>query len=169
MSAQALRTARCACGTVAFEVRGAPIVSAICHCDDCQAGASQLAAVHLSRPVIDATLGTAYSLYRRDRVRCVAGEGKLKPFKLKPDSSTERVVATCCGTAMLVRFERGPFWVSIYSAALGADAPPMEMRVQTRFVSKAVRVPEDVPAYAFAPMRFVAKIALARAAMLLGR
>ncbi len=116
MSAQSLRIARCACGQVGFELRGAPIVTVACYCDDCQAGAHQLAAAHpQGMPVMDASFGTPGSLYRRDRVRCVAGEDFLRAHKLRPGSVTERVVASCCGTPRPGTSRRGsPFWSSVW-------------------------------------------------------
>lgn len=170
MSAQSLRIARCACGQVGFELRGTPIVTLACHCDDCQAGAQQLAAAQpLSRPVLDASFGTPGSLYRRDRVRCISGETLLRAHKLRPKSITERVVAGCCGTAMLVRFTGWPFWVDVYSSAQGSDAPPIEMRLQTQFVPDGVSLPGDVPAYRWISAGFAVRLVMARAAMLLGR
>ncbi len=171
MSAQSLRIARCACGQVGFELRGAPIVTVACYCDDCQAGAHQLAAAHpQGMPVMDASFGTPGSLYRRDRVRCVAGEDFLRAHKLRPGSVTERVVASCCGTPMLVRFTGGGlFWVDVYSTAMGDDAPPITMRLQTQFMPESVALLDNVPAYRWISAGFAARLVLARAAMLLGR
>ena len=36
------RTVSCSCGSVELEAIGAPIVSVVCYCDDCQEGSSQI-------------------------------------------------------------------------------------------------------------------------------
>jgi hypothetical protein len=157
---------RCECGKVEFEITGRPIIAAACYCDDCQAGGHQLEALGVS-PVRDPDGGTPYLLYRRDRVRCVAGGEFLKPHKLRNGSITSRVVASCCNTAMLVSFDRTLHWVSVYRGRLGDAAPPLAVRMQTKFAPGPV--PDDLPRYPTYPMRFVGKLAAARIAMLLGR
>jgi hypothetical protein len=159
-------TARCACGRVAYEITGAPILMAICHCDDCQAAGGEIEALPGARPVLDQWAGTPYALVRRDRIRCVAGEDLLVARKRRSGSLTSRMVASCCNSAMLVRFDSGPHWVSVYASAI-EPPPAMEMRVQTKFKPADVVLPGDVPAYPFAPLRFVAKLVAARIAMLL--
>jgi len=42
--------------------------------------------------------GTDYVLYRKDRVQCVTGQEYLEEHRLKPDSPTRRVIATCCNS-----------------------------------------------------------------------
>lgn len=42
----------------------------------------------------------------------ILGRMRLKRHKLKETSPTNRVVATCCNSAMFVTFDRGPHWVS---------------------------------------------------------
>ncbi len=158
--------ARCSCGLVAYEITGAPILTAICHCDDCRAAGLEIEALPAARPVLDQWAGTPYALVRRDRVRCIAGEDLLVVHKRRPDSPTSRMVTSCCNSAMLVSFDSGPHWVSVYATAL--ERPPaMEMRVQTKFKPAGMVLPPDIPAYAVAPLRFVAKLVAARIAMLL--
>ena len=97
------------------------------------------------------------------------GAGLMTPDKLRPNSPTNRMVASCCNTAMLVNFDRGPHWVSVYRNRIVGDAPPIEMRVQTRFKRPEVTLSADIPAYAFVPVSFVARLVGARIAMLFGR
>lgn len=156
--------ASCACGKVELEVIGAPILTAACHCDDCQAGAREIEALPGARPFRDAHGGTPMSLYRRDRFRVVRGAEFLHPRKLRPKTLTNRVVATCCNSAMFVSFDRGLHWTSVFSAAFVGDPPPLDMRVNTRFAVDPV--PDDVPSYAGAPLEFVWKLVRARIAML---
>jgi hypothetical protein len=156
----------CECGKVAFEITGRPIIAAACYCDDCQAGGRQLEALGVG-PVLDPDGATPYLLYRRDRVRRVSGSEFLKPQKLRDGSITSRMVAGCCNTAMLVSFDRTLHWVSVYRRRLGAGAPPLAVRVQTKFAPGAVA--DDLPRYPAYPLSFVGKLVAARIAMLLGR
>jgi hypothetical protein len=158
--------ARCACGSVEIEMTGAPILTAACYCDDCQAGAREIEALPNARPFRDPHGGTPMSLYRKDRVRVIRGASFLHARKLRPKTLTNRVVATCCNSAMFVSFDRGPHWTSVFSTAFDGDAPPLEMRVNTGFAPGPV--PDDVPSYSGAPFGFVWKLVRARIEMLLG-
>lgn len=166
--AQAL-TASCACGRVALEASGRPIACAVCYCDDCQAGSRAIEALPGAGPVLEPDGGTAYVLYRKDRVRCTRGAELLQPTKLRPGSATSRVVATCCNTAMLVTFDDAKHWVDVYRARVAGAPPPLEMRVCTRFRPAGSELPGDVPAYARFPLAFIGRLLAARLAMLLGR
>jgi hypothetical protein len=68
---------------------------------------------------------------------------------------------------MFLDFEKG-HWLSVYRARL-ADAPPPQMRLQTRFKPKDAEIPNDIPAYSTFPVKFVAKLLLARVSMLFRR
>lgn len=87
---------RCACGSVEFLASGTPILSAACYCDDCQRGARQVEALPNASPVAGTDGGTEYLLYRKDRVVCTNGNDLVRDYRLKADSPTVRVVATCC-------------------------------------------------------------------------
>lgn len=162
------RVARCACGNVEVELTGAPVISVVCHCDDCQAGSSKIEALPGATAVLDAGRGTPYALYRNDRVHCTKGEELLAGYKLKPESTTSRMVASCCNSAMLARLDPVLHWTSVYRDRI-ADAPPLEMRIQTRFVPHGIAVPADMPNVSGVPFTFVARLVAARLAMLLGR
>ncbi len=47
----------------------------------------------------------------------------LKGLKLKEKSATNRVVATCCNSAMVLNFDDGKPWVSVYRRRLAGDVP----------------------------------------------
>ena len=158
---------RCTCGRVELEAIGAPILSAACHCDDCQNGARLLAALPGAPPVMDVYSGTQYVLYRKDRVTCSKGVELLRDYKLRKASGTNRVVASCCNAAMLVRFDGGLHWVSVYRGRYQAAAPTLEIRINTRFSPAGGERASDVPSYASYPLRFVAKLVAAKIAMLL--
>ena len=160
--------ARCACGSVELEAIGAPILSAACHCDDCQEGARQIESLPNARPVLDPHGGSAYLLYRKDRMNCSKGAEHLRDYKIKSESPTRRVVASCCNSAMFLDFQKG-HWFSAYRARFEGDVPPLQMRIQTKFKPKDRQIPNDVPSYPTYPIRFIAKLMSARVAMLLRR
>ena len=159
----------CTCGCVVLELKGVPITSLVCYCGDCQAGARQIEALP-GAPLVQAPDGgTAYIVYRKDRVRNVKGANLLKALKLRPDSPTNRVIASCCNAAMFLNFEDGKHLVDIYRERVGASAPPLKMRVCTKFAPKGASVPTDVPGYAGYPLQLIAKLIGAKFAMIFGR
>ena len=160
--------ARCTCGSVEIKAIGAPILSVACYCDDCQEGARQIEALQKAHPVLDPYGGTAYLLYRKDRMKCSKGTEHLRDYKIQNESPTRRVVATCCNSAMFLDFQKG-HWFSVYRARFEGDVPPLQMRIQTRFKPEDCEIPNDVPSYPSYPFRFIAKLMFARVAMLLYR
>ncbi|MBR1219891.1 hypothetical protein JQ557_17920 [Bradyrhizobium sp. U87765 SZCCT0131] len=162
-------TASCACGCVDVTVFGAPIACSICYCRDCQRGAQQIEALPNASGVAETDGGTSYVLYRNDRVTCTRGHARLTSYKLRERSPTNRVVASCCNTAMLVNFDRGPHWVSVYHTRLGENAPRPQMRICTRFKRDDVVLPSDMPNHPGYPPSLVVKLLAARLAMLIGR
>jgi hypothetical protein len=160
--------ASCSCGNVEFEATGVPILSVACYCDDCQEGSRRIEALPNALPVRDPDGGTAYLLYRKDRVKCSKGEQFLQDLRLRDKSPTKRVVATCCDSAMFLDFEKG-HWLSVYRARFAGDVPPLQMRIQTRFRPKDSEVPSDIPSYAAFPIKFIGKLLAARVAMLVHR
>src|ERR687893_1462112 len=93
-------TASCSCGSVELEATGDPIMSTVCYCESCQEGSRQLEALPNGRPVCDSDGGTACVLYRKDRVEYSKGSQLLQGYKLRAESSTNRVVASCCNSPM---------------------------------------------------------------------
>jgi hypothetical protein len=167
-------TATCACGAVELTAFGGPIVSSVCYCADCQEGARRIEALPKVGPVsapavTDPDGGTAYLLYRRDRIECSKGNELLRRYKLKETSPTNRAVATCCNAAMFVDFDRGPFWVSAYTPRFQGDVPPPQVRVCTKSKPEGVVLPHDVPSYRSYPPGLMFKLLAARVAMALGR
>lgn len=163
------RIATCSCGSVELAAFGAPIVSAVCYCDDCQQGSREIEALPNAGPVRDPDGGTAYILYRKDRIECAKGKALLKNYKIKESSVTNRVVATCCNSAVFMNFDKGPFWVSAYRARFRGDVPPLQMRICTKFKPDNVVLPNDLPSYPGFPLRLMAKFLVSGAAMLLRR
>jgi hypothetical protein len=161
-------TVRCACGRVELEAGGDPIMSAVCYCGNCQEGSHRIAALPDGRPVCGPDGGTWLVLYRKDRVARSKGAELLRGLKNREESPTSRVVAACCDSPLYLDFEKG-HWLSVYRAALGEDAPPPQMRVQTKSRPAGIDLPDDVPAYPGYPLKFLTKLLAARIAMLLGR
>jgi hypothetical protein len=162
-------TASCACGSVEVAASGPPIVSNVCYCGDCQQGSRQIEALPNAGPVRDPDGGTAYIVYRRDRIECSKGASLLKSYKIRDDSVTNRVVATCCSSAMFMNFDKGPHWVSAYRARFQGDLPPLQMRICTKYKSPGVVLSDDVPSYPGYPLRLVAKLLASGVGMLLRR
>jgi hypothetical protein len=163
-----LLTARCACGSVELEPTGDPITSTVCYCESCQQGSRQIEALPNGRPACGSDGGTAYVLYRKDRIEYSKGSRLLRGLKLRDESSTRRVVASCCASPMFLDFEKG-HWLSVYRTALRGDVPPPEMRVHTKSKPAGSDLPNDVPNYSGYSLKFMAKLFGAWIAMLLRR
>jgi len=161
--------ASCACGSVALEASGAPIASVVCYCNDCQKGSSQIEALPNARPVRDSDGGTAYIVYRKDRIKCAKGARLLKGYKIRENSVTNRVVAACCNSAMFLSFDDAKHWVDVYSLRVKGDIPPVQMRVCAKFKPDPGHVPSDAPVYSGYPLKLLAKLVAAKIAMQLHR
>jgi hypothetical protein len=161
--------ASCACGGVELEASGAPITSVVCYCDDCQEGSGQIEALPNARPVRDSDGGTAYIAYRKDRVKSSKGARLLKGYKIREKSVTNRVVATCCNSAMFLSFDDAKHWVDVYSSRFKGDIPPVQMRVCAKFRPDTGHVPGDAPLYSGYPLKLLAKLVAAKIAMLVHR
>ncbi len=161
-------SALCSCGKVEVEVEGDPIVSVVCYCESCQEGSRQIEALPNGRRVCGPDGGTAYVLYRKDRIGYPRGSELLRGLKLRDESSTRRVVAACCGSPMFLDFEKG-HWLTVYRTALRGDLPPTEMRVHTRSRPEGVDLPGDVPNHQGYSLKFMAKLLAAWIPMLLRR
>jgi hypothetical protein len=159
----------CVCGRVAVEAIGAPIASVICYCDDCQEGARQIRSLPNGVCIEDPDGGTAYLVYRKDRITYPKGASLLRLHKIRENSATNRVIATCCNSAMFVSFDDGRHWVDLYRSRCEGDVLPVQMRVCTKFKPDGRTIPIDVPQYSRYSMSFLVKLVLAKAAMLLHR
>lgn len=164
-SPNAQMIAACACGSVEIKATDTPIACAVCYCDDCQAGARHMEALPGAPRVLDAAGGSAYVVYRKDRVCCIKGAALLEPYKIRATSATNRVVASCCNSAMLLNFDDWKHWVDIYRARIRGPAPPVQMYMCTRFASAVTDGPPDVPQFQGYPIRLLAKLIKARLAM----
>jgi hypothetical protein len=139
-------SAICRCGKVKLEAVGRPILAACCYCASCQQAGSRFEQLPSAPPVLNPDGGTDYVLYRKDRVQCVTGQDHLGEHRLKPDSPTRRIIATCCNSAMFLDFTRG-HWLTMYRNRFPAGALPVEMRVMTQDRRDGVTLADDVPNY----------------------
>ncbi|MDL2404751.1 hypothetical protein PY650_03575 [Rhizobium calliandrae] len=162
-------TVTCSCGSVELKAFGRPIVSSVCYCDDCQKGAEQIESLPNAGAIRDPDGGTAYILFRKDRIECSNGAELLKGYKLKETSATNRVVATCCNSAVFMNFDRGPHWVSAYRARFRGELPPLQFRICTKFKPDSAVLPDDVPSYRSYAPGFIVRLLASRVGMLLGR
>ena len=162
-------TAACACGRVELEAFGRPIAGAVCYCDDCRKGADQIEALPNAGTVRDPDGGTAYILYRKDRIECSKGADLLRNYKLKDSSATNRVVATCCNSAVFMNFDRGPHWVSAYRARIRGELPPLQFRICTKSKPDGTVLADDLPSHRGYPPRLLFGLLASRVVMALGR
>jgi hypothetical protein len=139
-------------------------MTVICCCKSCQKAGAGFEAVPGSPRVLDADGGTAFIMHRKDRITFAGGETLLREYRLTPESSTRRMLARCCDTPMFAEFAGG-HWLSIYRDRLGADAPPVEMRVMTRGRRSGVTFDDELPSYNTHSVKFMWRLFAAWAAM----
>jgi hypothetical protein len=157
-------SATCQCGKVKFEAIGSPILTGICYCTSCQQAGREFEQLPAAPPLLDPDSGTGMVLYRKDRVQCVTGSAYLEEHRLKPESPTRRVVATCCNSAMFLDFTKG-HWLSMFRNRFAAGVPPLEMRVMTAERRAGVVLADDVPNYPRHSGKFMLKLITAWIAM----
>ncbi|MEQ8741846.1 hypothetical protein [Parasphingorhabdus sp.] len=160
-------TSSCQCGKVRCQGVGRPILSGVCYCDDCQTGAAMLEDLDGAVKVREADGGTHYLTYRDDRFSCVEGADLLRPYENSPNAPTRRMVASCCNTAMFLKFSKG-HWTSAYARRFKGDVPPVEMRTQTQFRNSSFPLPDDAPSYRTFGAKLFWRLITSRIAMIFG-
>ena len=163
-----VRIAACACGRVRCEAAGAPILTAVCYCSDCQAGGAAIESLADAPPIRDPDGGTPYLTYRDDRFACVAGADLLVAERLSETAPTRRMVAACCNTGMFLKFEPG-HWISAYRLRFPEPLPPIEMRTNLRRRVSDLPLPGDAPGYRAFPLTLFWRLIRARVAMAVDR
>ena len=109
--------------------------------------------------------GTPSVLYRKDRVIVVEGSEQLKAFRLKPDSKTRCVVATCCNTPVFLEFQGG-HWIDLFSPLWPEDEmPAVDIRTMTSDLPNPSVLDNDIPSGPLTTAGFYAKLLVAWAAM----
>ncbi|NNM66785.1 MAG: hypothetical protein HKM06_02105 [Spirochaetales bacterium] len=158
----------CACGSVEFQAFGHPILTSVCYCDDCQKAGHQIESLPQAPSVVGHDGGTAYILYRRDRVTCLRGSERLAEHRVEGEAFTKRVVAACCNSGMYLDFEKG-HWLSLYRDRFRGQAPAVEMLIQTKYKPAETVLPQDIPSFSGFPLKFIGKIMRAKFEMMFGR
>lgn len=111
--------------------------------------------------------GTHYLTYRDDRFSCVEGADLLQAYRHSPDAPTRRMVASCCNTAMFLKFAKG-HWTSAYAKRFSGDIPPVEMRTQTQFRKSDLPLLDDAPNYRTFGAKLFWRLIRSRIAMIFG-
>src|SRR5262249_2027759 len=89
--------------------------------------------------------------------------------KLEQSPKTNRVVATCCNSALMMTFDDARHWIPVYRARLGPNAPAIERRICTSFLLPGTALPSDIPVHRPYPPAFLLKLLAAGGAMLIAR
>ena len=97
-------------------------------------------------------------LFRRDRIACTRGADRLRAMRLTDASKTRRMIAGCCATPMYLAFDDRRPWVSAFRASFGAAAPPVEMRICTRFRRSAAAVEDGLRSHPGYPLGMFVRI-----------
>jgi hypothetical protein len=148
----------CTCGEVQLHAEKAPIISTECHCNSCRAAGARLQTLGAPAAIVKANGGTPFVLYRKDRVRFVSGAERLKAFRLRPEATTRRVVATCCNMPIFLEF-KGGHWLSLYAGLWPKGTlPPLDLRTMTSDRPESVALDEDVPSGKRQTLAFYAKL-----------
>jgi hypothetical protein len=158
--------AQCSCGAVELVLGGVPMMTVMCYCDTCQEGSRRIEELPGASSVHESDGGTAYTLYRKDRVTYAKGSELLKDYKLEQNPKTNRVVASCCNSAVLMRFDDARHWIPVYRARLGPNPPAIQMRICTGFMPENGALPNDVPSHREYPVAFILELLSSRVAML---
>ena len=155
---------RCRCGKVKLVAIGRPILTNTCYCASCQEAGRRFEQLASAPPVLNPDGGTDFVLYRKDRVECAMGQEYLEEHRLRPDSPTRRVVATCCNSAIFLDFTKG-HWLTMYRNRFPTEAPPLEMRVMTHERRGGVELADDLPNYSGHSGKFMLRLISAWIAM----
>ena len=157
-------SAVCRCGETTIELTGSPIQSVICYCESCRTAGGEFERDLGAPRTVNADGGVDYCLYRKDRVKIAHGAHHLREYRLKPESPTRRVVASCCGSPMFLDFTPG-HWLTVFRDRLTGPTPAPRMRIMTRDRPDGPALSNAVPAYATQLPRLIFTLLAAWAAM----
>lgn len=156
---------QCSCGQIRLEVQGSPIASVECCCASCRQAGARMKQLDNAPTVLTDYDATPFVMYRKDRVSFLAGVDRLKSFRLSPDASSERVIASCCNTPVYLSF-KGGHWLSLYGTLwANGTMPPAEMRTMTSDLPEGAVLPDNIPNAKKQSLGFFARLLVAWAAM----
>ncbi len=136
---------RCACGQTHLEVEGSPIASVECCCNSCREAAGRMQGLEGAPRTLTDYGTTPFVMYRKDRVRFLAGAANLAGFRLSPEAPSTRVIATCCNTPVYLEF-KGGHWLSLYSGLWPPGTKPEPtMRTMASDLPEGATLPDDIP------------------------
>jgi len=164
MCRKASKAAVCQCGRTTVTLIGAPILSATCYCESCRTAGHGFERDLGAPQTVNDSGGIDYCSYRKDRVTIAQGAQHLREYRLKPESPTRRVVATCCNSPMFVDYTPG-HWLTIFRDRLSGAAPRSQMLLMTRDKPDGAVLPNGIPAYRTMPPGFMVKLIVSWAAM----
>ncbi|MDX2482229.1 MAG: hypothetical protein QNK42_01045 [Pseudodonghicola sp.] len=148
----------CTCGQTRLELDGPPIASVECCCRSCRDAALRMQSLDPAPHILTAHGTTPFVMYRKDRVRILSGSDRLKAFRLSPQASTKRVIATCCNTAVYLEFNGG-HWLSLYGRLWPEGTMPApEMRTMACDLPDGTTLPDDIPNAKKHTLGFFAKL-----------
>jgi hypothetical protein len=99
-------TARCCCGACAIEVAGAPMMNAICHCDNCKRRAGS---------------AFGWSTYFADE-QVVSRSGELRCYEI--ENRQQRWFCATCGTTLYWKIDSQPGRTGIAGGCFVEPLPP---------------------------------------------
>lgn len=148
----------CACGQTRLEVEGKPIESVECCCTSCREAADRMQRLEGAPQILTAHSTTPFVMYRKDRVRFLSGTDNLAGFRLSPEATSTRVIATCCNTPVYLEF-KGGHWLSLYGE-LWPDGtmPAPTMRTMASDLPEGAMLPDDIPNAKKQSLSFFAKL-----------
>lgn len=127
-------------------------------CSSCRAAGEKIQRLEGASPILKDYGATPFVMYRKDRVRFLAGTDGLKEFRLTPDASTRRVIATCCNTPVFLEF-KGGHWLSLYGGLWPEGRlPPPELRTMASDLPAGTILPDDIPNAKQQSLGFFAKL-----------
>ncbi len=148
----------CSCGQTRLEVQGKPIASVECCCSSCREAAARMQKLDGAPTVLTSYNATPFIVQRKDRVRFLTGTENFASFRLTPDSSSERVIATCCNTPIYLDFKHG-HWYSLYGTLWPeGELPPPKMRTMASDLPESASLPDDIPNAKKQSLGFFAKL-----------
>lgn len=126
MSTEQIRSGRCFCGRVQFEVTGQPVAMGYCHCESCR---------HWSAGPVN-----AFTLWKPDALRLTRGAADLATFNKSPNSH-RRWCKTCGGHVLTEHPSLG--LIDIYAPMLPGFA--FEPGVHVHYQETVLRIRDGKP------------------------